>query len=282
MSGYNDAARYRALSRTARLGGRRHRRARLREGGVNILQPRSWKTGAEVESEQLTSMRRTKEALVDSSSRARHLTSRRREGAVRRNESSTTTSMAGLAEESKRKTLGKLCCDKCDGNHATARCPHYSKPRGSHPDAQKGKPRNIGEGSGGNFWTDGDIVRMPGDGSCLFHSLVYGKYGHFPALLPTRCVKRIHTTLLAGLGEGGARKLRLEIARFIRKNSSLQIADSPLSDWIKWAGHRSVAAYADKIKTGAWGEVRAKRVQTKYHEHLTLTETPRSNIRWWN
>ena len=70
---------------------------------------------------------------------------------------------------------------------------------------------------------------MPGDGSCLFHSLVYG------------------------LGEGEARQLRREIAKYIVRNQDLEIAESPLSDWISWAGHRSVAAYADQIARGAWG-----------------------------
>jgi len=32
---------------------------------------------------------------------------------------------------------GKLCCDKCDGNHETDACPYYKKSRDSHPDAQK-------------------------------------------------------------------------------------------------------------------------------------------------
>ena len=73
---------------------------------------------------------------------------------------------------------------------------------------------------------------MPGDGSCLFHSLVYG---------------------LGERSTRAARQLRVEIAKFIRRNSSLEIADSPLADWIKWAGHRSVEAYADQIARGAWG-----------------------------
>jgi hypothetical protein len=29
---------------------------------------------------------------------------------------------------------GKLCCDKCDGRHATDSCPYYKKKRDDHPD----------------------------------------------------------------------------------------------------------------------------------------------------
>ena len=66
-------------------------------------------------------------------------------------------------------------CDKCDSKkHKTSECPHYRKKRGSHPDEQKGKGRSIG-GEGGNFVLKGaKVVRQPGDGSCLFHSLCYG------------------------------------------------------------------------------------------------------------
>ena len=30
----------------------------------------------------------------------------------------------------------KLCCDKCDGTHATDACPHYKKKREDHPDGK--------------------------------------------------------------------------------------------------------------------------------------------------
>ena len=30
----------------------------------------------------------------------------------------------------------KLCCDKCDGPHATDACPHYKKKREDHPDGK--------------------------------------------------------------------------------------------------------------------------------------------------
>mgnify|MGYP006101602791 CR=1 FL=1 len=122
-------------------------------------------------------------------------------------------------------------CDKCDSKkHSTANCPHYRKKRGSHPDEQKGKGRSIG-GGGGNFvLKKAKVVRQPGDGSCLFHSLCYG------------------------LSNGTrASTLRREIANFIAKNPRLKIADSPLSDWIKWESNSSVKTYASRMSRGGWG-----------------------------
>jgi hypothetical protein len=37
-------------------------------------------------------------------------------------------------------SAGKLCCDKCDGPHATDSCPHYKKKREDHPDGNRPPP----------------------------------------------------------------------------------------------------------------------------------------------
>ena len=75
-------------------------------------------------------------------------------------------------------SASKLCCAKCDGNHETERCPYYRKKRGTHPDEKKGKGKGLGAGSGGSFFIKrARVVRQPGDGSCLFHSLAYGLPG---------------------------------------------------------------------------------------------------------
>ena len=131
----------------------------------------------------------------------------------------------------KKSSCTTTTCDKCDSKkHSTANCPHYRKKRGSHPDEQKGKGRSIG-GGGGNFvLKKAKVVRQPGDGSCLFHSLCYG------------------------LSNGTrASTLRREIANFIAKNPRLKIADSPLSDWIKWESNSSVKTYASRMSRGGWG-----------------------------
>ena len=66
----------------------------------------------------------------------------------------------------------KLCCDACDGPHLTAECPLYKgKAREKHKDGQKGKPKEIGSGTGGNLvltsgqgtTEDGTIAVKSGD-----------------------------------------------------------------------------------------------------------------------
>ena len=67
-------------------------------------------------------------------------------------------------------------CARCDKDHDTDACPHYKKPRENHPDALRRKPLEMG-GPAGNFMLrdrDARVARQPGDGSCLYHSLVFG------------------------------------------------------------------------------------------------------------
>jgi hypothetical protein len=65
-----------------------------------------------------------------------------------------------------------LCCDKCDGKHATDACPYYPKTRETHPDAQRSS-KHLGGASSlpGAHLRTAKVVRQPGDGSCLFHSI---------------------------------------------------------------------------------------------------------------
>jgi hypothetical protein len=105
-------------------------------------------------------------------------------------------------------------CDKCDGGHSTDRCPFYKKARDNHPDAkparekkmlglQSGPPEILRIGSA-------RVIRQPGDGSCLFHSLSHG------------------------LKDGSsASSLRKQVAEFIQSNPTLEISDSPLKDWVR-------------------------------------------------
>ena len=105
-----------------------------------------------------------------------------------------------------------LVCDKCDGKHTTEKCPHFKKERDSHPDAQKNFYQKLGGSKSalpGQMITRANIIRQPGDGSCLFHSMSYG------------------------LG-GDATKLRSEICSFISANPDFKICETPLSDWIRW------------------------------------------------
>jgi hypothetical protein len=124
-----------------------------------------------------------------------------------------------------------LCCDKCDGKHLTDNCPHYKKSRENHPDAQKGAKRIGGVSTlPGSSIYSARVVRQPGDGSCLFHSMSYG--------LPVK---------------SNATRLRAEICAFIQQNPHLKICDTPLSDWVKWDSGATVAEYARHMSRGSWG-----------------------------
>ena len=128
--------------------------------------------------------------------------------------------------------LNSITCDKCDGPHRTDTCPHFRKARENHPDARASGRKQLGEDGGKvEILSRGRIVRQPGDGSCLFHSLCFSL--------------RDGTT---------AHALRRQIGEFIEANPEHLIADSPLREWILWDSACSVPAYCRKITTGgAWG-----------------------------
>ena len=86
-----------------------------------------------------------------------------------------------------------LCCDKCDGEHTTESCPYFKKERENHPDARKRKSKIGGVSSlPGEHFSSARIIRQPGDGSCLFHSLCFGlKDGTTAAALRTKIAKFI-------------------------------------------------------------------------------------------
>lgn len=75
------------------------------------------------------------------------------------------------------------------------------------------------------------VVRQPGDGNCLFHSLAYGLGG-----------------------QATATNLRLDICSFMEKNPSLSIAGTSLAEWIQMLAGSSVQQYAKKMaKSAQWG-----------------------------
>eukprot|EP00750_Incisomonas_marina_P025038 INCI5302.2.p1 GENE.INCI5302.2~~INCI5302.2.p1 ORF type:complete len:329 (+),score=35.00 INCI5302.2:226-1212(+) len=157
--------------------------------------------------------------------------------------------------EPKSGAKAKLCCDKCDKAHETSKCPYYSKGRDKHPDAQRRRHHDFGE-AGGNFVLKGArVVRQPGDGSCLFHSMAYG------------------LRKAAGIS-ASATQLRREIAEFLQRNAHMKIAESPLGDWVKWDTGQTVTAYARRMMGGNyWGGgieiaccVRMKKVNIHVYE----------------
>lgn len=132
-------------------------------------------------------------------------------------------------------SASSVTCDRCDGKHHTDRCPHYNKDREKHKDAwvnygRRGDPKAMG-GCGGNFvLKSARVVRQPGDGSCLFHSLSHG---------------------LQGMTSG--QSLRREIAGFVQQNPSLKIAGDTLEDWVRWDANSSLSEYCRRIAVSGWG-----------------------------
>lgn len=133
-------------------------------------------------------------------------------------------------------------CDKCDGHHTKENCPYFRKDRDQHRDAwqhctngKKGgktPTQNVERAAlqGPTVLHNPRVICQPGDGSCLFHSLAFG------------------------LGEGAsASSLRREIAMFIMKNPSLEIADTPLRQWVAWDSSMPVPIYAASMAVGGWG-----------------------------
>lgn len=135
-------------------------------------------------------------------------------------------------------TSSSSTCDKCDGKHPTDRCPHFHRDREKHKDAwvnygRKGGPLSMGNPPGNFVLRSARVMRQPGDGSCLFHSLLHG---------------------LRNTGESGtAASLRRELAAFLQQNSSMQIAGDTLEEWVRWDSNASVNEYARRMSVSGWG-----------------------------
>uniref|UniRef100_A0A7S0AL88 Ubiquitin thioesterase OTU n=1 Tax=Pyrodinium bahamense TaxID=73915 RepID=A0A7S0AL88_9DINO len=129
-------------------------------------------------------------------------------------------------------------CDKCDGPHATDACPFFKKEREDHKDAWANygqtNPLKMG-GDGGDFTLRGaKVVRQPGDGSCLFHSLSFGLSSGHP-------------------NPHAAEALRWELAAFIERNPQTEIAGDTIEEWVRWDANSTVSAYAQQMGRRGWG-----------------------------
>jgi hypothetical protein len=91
----------------------------------------------------------------------------------------------------------------------------------------------MGSDGGNVVATSGRVVRQPGDGSCLFHSLSYGLAdGTSASQVIPQCL--IHPPPPPTLPCDGLLQLRRELASFVLKHPDLEIADDPLKDWVAW------------------------------------------------
>ena len=114
-------------------------------------------------------------------------------------------------------------CGKCGGAHASEKCPHYEDDCENHKDAQE----NLGQGhpararvSTGDYFllpcSRAGIVRQPGDGSCLYHALLYGLDNSYKASAEK------------------ALMLRQELASFLLDNAELTQSGDALREWVEW------------------------------------------------
>jgi len=137
-------------------------------------------------------------------------------------------------------STGSSTCDKCDGKHPTDRCPHFRGDREKHKDAWVNYGKKGGHqmgGNGGNFvLKSARVCRQPGDGSCLFHSLLHGLQQSG-----------------GSQGSHSAQALRRELAAFLQQNPATQIAGDTLEEWVRWDANSSVNEYARRMAVGGWG-----------------------------
>lgn len=172
----------------------------------------------------------------------------------------TNNAIAGGSASSS--SSGVVTCDKCDGKHTTDQCPHFRNDREKHKDAwvnygRRGGPLQMGN-SGGNFvLKSARVVRQPGDGSCLFHSLAHG--------LPP---------------PSSASGLRREIAGFVQQNPDIKIAGDTLEEWVRWDQNSNVSDYAKRMAVSGWGggiEMAACSLLKNVNIHVYESEKRRNN-----
>jgi len=129
--------------------------------------------------------------------------------------------------------VGPSKCDKCDGPHDTDSCPHFKKPREKHKDAWSmlGRKSSSSAKEEVVIVKSARVVRQPGDGSCLFHSLNYG---------------------LTGSSSGGI-QCRRKICEFMTANPDIEVGENTLEEWVKYENGSSVRAYVRSMEGSSWG-----------------------------
>ena len=134
--------------------------------------------------------------------------------------------------------MAAVVCDRCDGPHESHRCPHYSKPRDKHADAQRSSHKKLGQDCRPLALRRARVVGQPGDGSCLFHSLSFGarKLGSSKA----DCAS--------------AASVREACAAFLERCPNAEIGGTPLREWIQWESGGDVKSYVRRMRgKGEWG-----------------------------
>ena len=194
-------------------------------------------------------------------------------------------------------------CDRCDGPHPTASCPHFNGGRDDHDDAIAG----LGKGGGKEapdvapVILSARVVPQPGDGSCLFHRCVKAEdkerhthaedaahargrmhavhtalhYGRM-RMVPYMCVQ-CDSALLRPFGSlshfipgSSAQQLRQVATAYIEKNPEAEVAGTALRKWVHWDSQTDPQTYAARLRApGSWGGALEIAVLAEL-KHLTI------------
>ena len=123
-------------------------------------------------------------------------------------------------------------CQKCDGDHSTSHCPHFARARETDQDAWThfGNVPALAPEDGNNVFLRGaTVLRQPGDGHCLFHSLGTG-------------LQQFGQKMVATI-------LRRETCHFLRTHAEEMYGDSnnTWTTWVQKDSGYSVNAYCREI-----------------------------------
>ena len=116
-------------------------------------------------------------------------------------------------------------CMRCGhAGHVDLDCPNYKAPRSLHRDAWRhyGKtdPRRVAGEDSVNVVVRGKVLKVRGDGHCLYHSLVRSD------------------------AQGEFMDLRRELAAFVSERADLVIEESTIADWVWWDQRCSPQVYS--------------------------------------
>jgi hypothetical protein len=131
-------------------------------------------------------------------------------------------------------------CGRCDGSHSQEHCPHFKQARGSHADQQP-MPKSMQPRPGPThapLRVRGRLVGMPGDNSCLFHSVKHG-------------LKKLGRTVLP------TERFRASLTVWMMARPTLRIGTAELGEWVRWetGGRVPFSDYCRQMgqPRGQWG-----------------------------
>ena len=146
---------------------------------------------------------------------------------------------ANEVKENGQKGEVRLECGKCGATgHDTKDCPHYQGAKEDHEDVwchfgRENWPAPSRSNQANKIIT-GRVIKRPGDGSCLYHSLLFCTTDGWPE-------------------PHAAQNLRRELADYLQQHPEETIAGSTLSQWVEYAVKEPLESYADRIRERGWG-----------------------------